>query len=399
MLDGVQVFKSLSGPGSRARHTLAASLLVAGLGPLLVAARCDTVTAPPGDEGVLGRARFTHSLEGPLGATPLAAGTRFVISANRDGCDRLEEVCDDPLGELLVYSSNDEVLNIAPRADGLLGAFAGRPGTVTLFAIDGDDVVQDILPVEVASAVTPALTDQPEEARGPRAVPSMFSVRAGEQVDLRLVLADGDGRVLLTGSRDDSVWVEQRDTVSPLVDPILDLLELQDRVRVVPGSGAVGETGRVVLDGVGADVDGAVYRLRVDPPTGPGALRIELMDVRSEPGFGVVAVELCVERLFEGRLQLGGGYRWTAPAGFAVRNAGVGALADEPPAASRCVVALRYDDREVDPSERFIVESGPLRSELPFGVAAQRVAVAPPWYGVIYARIVDGITRTTAPDR
>lgn len=342
------------------------------LGPGL--AGCD-VPAPAGEWGAQYRARFFHALEGPLGGGALAVGTRLVMAARLDDCDSLRFACDDE-ARLDLVAEPASVLDLQLRSDGLFGVSAVGPGRAVLRALDGEGNAVDVFTVDVERVARVGLTDQPPEARAPRALPLDFGVSGADTLDLRVVLVGPTGRVLLSGGDDRTVVFDVREG-EPVLEPLS--APLNGHVRLRPG--AVPTRNRFSVYPVDGSVEDASLRIFVGPPTGDGRVLIDVHHIETQPGFGVVSIDLCAVRDFDGHFQVGHDFLWGAPQSFAIRDLGLGAFANEPPEGSRCVRAVRYEDREVASSERFGVLRGSAQAFLPMGVVLGRVRQVKPWYG------------------
>ena len=121
-----------------------AALVVLPL-PLWLAGCQVDLTEPAGTAGVLGAARFTHSLSGELGPTPVAVGSVFAVAASSDGCDSLAEQC-DLSGTLAVAAANTELVRVTLRADGNYGVEALAAGSTVLWALNSRDEVSSCRP-------------------------------------------------------------------------------------------------------------------------------------------------------------------------------------------------------------------------------------------------------------
>lgn len=358
--------------------------LAACLLSLLASAGCEVdLTEPRGTLGALGVARFTHSLEGDLGPTPIAVGAVFAMSANSDGCDRLATSCEEA-GALAVVPADPRRLRVTPRADGNYGAEGLAAGSTTLFAVNARDEVVDFLDIQVASPAAVALTDALRDARRPHALPFDFGVNAGQDVDLRAAFVDRDGRVLLSGNVDFAVDVELRDVDPDFAAPRMFGPEDSTFDRNLRLRAPDEETSfRIVLYADDRSVDSTVYRVDVVVPSATPRLRLELQHVDSRPGFDVVAVDLCAVREQAGGsrdgslFMLGQGYSWQAPWGFAIADKGLGPFANDD---SRCVRAVRFDDREVPAGDNFFVTYGEVTTSLPYGVAMGQVRRPKAWW-------------------
>ena len=388
---------------ARRLTALAAALVTA----LPLAAGCTGDLAEPrGELGVLGVARFTHDLEGPLGPTPLATGARFVVAANQDGCDRLTEVdCDPDQGALLVRAADPNILELTPRADGALGASARMAGSTVVFAVDGNDDVVDYLDLQIANPVAVALTDQAFDGRRAEVLPLDWAVEAGQEAELRAVLVDRHQRVLLSGDPAFNVELELRDAFEGDVPEVLapNLSDLTaDHIRLRAPNRAA--TLRAVLYAADRSLDASVYRISVLLPAAGDRLRVEVRDVESRPGFDVVTVDLCaVRERFDAAqrvsiFMVGHDYQWRPPWGFEIVNKGIGIFPGTGPDGSRCVRAVRFDDREVPPSDRFFVTHGDAEGSVPMGVAMGKVKRPQPWWAPLWEGTQALVQETTQPN-
>ncbi len=358
------------------------------------------LTEPRGTLGALGVARFTHSLEGDLGPTAVAVGAVFAMSANTDGCDRLATSCEET-GALAVVPADPALLRITPRADGNYGSEALLAGSTVLFAVNASNEVVDFLDVQIASPAAVVLTDQAFDGRRPEALPLDVGVNAGEDVDLRAAFTDRHGRVLLGGNAAFAVDVELRDLEERFADdlvfgPETSTFDRQLRLRAPDEETSF----RIVLYASDRSVDSTVYRVDVLQPSPTPQLRVAVHHVDTRAGFDVVEVDLCaVREQLGGRnggsvFMLGRGYLWEPPWGFTIADKGLGPFADDN---SRCVRAVRFDDREVPASERFYVTWDEVRASVPFGVAMGQVRRPKAWWAPAWETITGVVTSPFVP--